>query len=40
MDASTKAGCITYIKTEIPIKITIAAKMEDVRVKDNTNVDW
>ena len=40
MDASTKAGCITYIKTEIPIKINIAAQMENVRVKDNTNIDW
>jgi serine protease inhibitor len=40
MDASTKAGCIKYIKTEIPLKINISAKMENVRVKDNRNIDW
>ena len=40
MDASTKEGCIKRIKAEIPVKIIISAKMENLRVKDNRNVDW
>jgi len=40
MDTSSKVGCIQTIQTVIPITINISAKMENIRVKDNRNVDW